>query len=139
MNNQYTHKETWSRRGKDFLIEVVRWETMTEEIYKKLQKDIGLNNGRYVWNIYCYIYSKHKLFDAILGEEYEDCPVPFHGGCTLSQWNRKQDGTVTSKQYGCDYNHYQDEHFTFIEKPEEAYEVFNDAEEIFNELSERND
>jgi hypothetical protein len=130
----FTHKETWSRRGKDFLIEVVRWESMTEETYNRIKNEIGLDNGRYVWNIYCYIYPKHRLFEGISGEG--DCPVNvFHGGCTFEKWNTKLNGEVTSKQYGCDYNHYGDDGYTWMETPMQAITIFNDAQEIFEELS----
>jgi hypothetical protein len=134
--NDYTHKEIWSRRGKDFLIEVVRWETLTEEKYKKIKEEGYAFNGRFVWNIYCYLYPKHKKFNLPENEEYGECPInSFHYGCTYVNWHRKADGTITSKQYGNDYNHYGDECFTYIEKPEDAYTIFNDADELFEELS----
>lgn len=134
--NDYTHKEIWSRRGENFLIEVVRWEKMTQEKYEELRKTIDLIDGRFVWNVYCYIYPKHRLFNDCENEDMCDCPINnFHCGCTFANWHIKADGTITAKQYGSDYNHYQDERFTYIEKPEDAYVIFNDADELFEELS----
>jgi hypothetical protein len=136
MLTNYTHKETWSRKGKDFLVEVVRWERMTEEQCKKMRETIGDIGGRFIWNIYCYIYPNHRLFDAIKEESIFECPVNnLNSGCTFARWHINQKGEVMSKQYGCDYNHYDEEHFTYIEKPDDAYVVFNDAEDLFNELS----
>jgi hypothetical protein len=136
MLNNYKRKEVWVRNGKDFLIEVVRWETMTEEQYNKLKLVGATFNGRFVWNVYCYLYPNHRKFDLAKEEGYGDCPVnALHYGCTFVKWHLKTDGTITSKQYGSDYNHYQDERFTYIEKPEDAYAIFNDAEELFEELS----
>jgi hypothetical protein len=134
MLKNYTQKAIWIRKGENFLIEVVRWEKMTQEVHEEMRRKIGLDDGRFVWNIYCYIYPKHRLFNEILQEE--DCPINcFHGGQTLAHWHIKADGTVTAKQYGCDYAHWGDEHFSFMEQPEEATEIFNDAEDLFNILS----
>ena len=135
MLNKYTHKETWSRRGEGFLIEVVRWETMPKKKYEELKVKCSLDTGCFIWNVYCYIYPKHPLFSKLEKEDMFDCPIDnFHGGCTFSKWHRDADGGITVKQYGCDYNHYQDDRFTQIENPERAYEVFHDAGELFNEL-----
>ena len=135
MLNKYAHKETWSRRGKDFLMEVVRWETMPKEKYEELKAKCSLDEGRFIWNVYCYIYPPHPLFNKAEKEDIYDCPIDnFHGGCTFSKWHMGTDSGITSKQYGCDYNHYRDDRFTHIENPERAYEVFADAEELFKEL-----
>jgi hypothetical protein len=108
---------------------------MTEEKFNEFKSRWGSDTGRFVWNVYCYIYPKHPLFDKLDKEDIFGCPIDnFHGGCTYSRWARKPDGEITCKQYGCDYNHYQDEHFTFIENPEYATTVFADAEALFNEL-----
>lgn len=136
MLSDYRRKEVWAKRGKDFLIEVVRWETVTEEQYKDMRAEGLAFNGRFIWNIYCYLYPNHRMFNLPKNETYGECPInSFHGGCTYVRWHRKADGEITAKAYGCDYNHYQDEHFTYIEKPEDAYEIFGDAKELFKELS----
>lgn len=136
MIKDYKHKEIWCRRGKDFQIEIVRWETMSEEQYNKMKSIGAAFNGRFIWNVYCYIYPNHRLFNVPKEEDLCDCPVNnLHGGCTFAQWHRNTEGNIMSKQYGSDYNHYHDEHFTYIERPEDAFEVFNDAQELFEELS----
>jgi len=123
---KYSHKETWSRRGKDFNIEVTRWEYPSSD------------EPRYVWNVYCYIYPKHKLFGVPKDEGMGDCPINnLHCGCTFVRWHRDKD-EVISKQYGSDYSHIWDEAMDKIKDPGDAYNVFNDAEDLFNELEERN-
>jgi hypothetical protein len=131
----YKHKETWSRRGNNFLIEVTRWESMDKERYERLKKEIGLLTGRFVWNVYCYIYPKHPFFNKSKTEDIFDCPVEnLHYGCTFAHWHNNKDGEVVCKQYGSDYGHYTDGEFAKIENPEDAYVVFNDAEDLFKEL-----
>lgn len=133
---EYKHKETWGRRGNNFYVEVVRWEIMSAEKFDEYKQKWGSDTGRFVWNVYCYLYPNHPLFNASEKEDMFDCPVnSFHGGSTFAEWYRKEDGTVSCKKYGCDYNHYQDEDFTHMESPNDAYEVFMDAENLFNELS----
>ena len=135
MLKEYIHKETWSRRGKDFLIEVVRWETIPKEKWEEMRLRVGLDTGRFVWNVYCYIYPKHPLFSKFEKEDMFGCPIEnFHCGCTFAKWYRDEKSEVTCKTYGCDYNHLHDERFTYIEKPEMAISVFCDAEALFKEL-----
>ena len=132
---KYGHKEEWSRRGKNFTMQIVRWETMSEESFNKMNLDIGTYTGRYVWNVYFYLFPKHRLFAETIEDDMNDCPVNnLHYGCTFSRWHYNEDGEITAKQYGCDYNHYTDERFSFIKNIEDAYEIFNDAEDLFNEL-----
>ena len=123
---KYTHKETWSRRSEDFTVEVARWE------------DESPDGTKYKWNVYCYIYPKHKLFEVPKEESMCDCPINnLHNGCTLARWHTDGSGKVTSKQYGSDYSHIWDEGMEKIKEPEDAQSVFNDAEDLFNELEER--
>ena len=130
------HKEVWGRMGKDFYIEVVRWESMTAEEYESMRERGMAFNGRFIWNIYCYLYPDHPRFNLAKEEDMCDCPInSFHYGCTYAKRNRSIDGTVICKRYGNDYNHYGDDHFTYIEKPEDAFQIFSDADELFEELS----
>jgi hypothetical protein len=132
---QYKHKETWSRKGENFLIEVVRWETMTKEVYEQLKKEHSIDTGRFVWNVYCYLYKDHPKFNDSNTEDIFDCPVQnLNCGCTYVNWARNSDGEVVCKQYGSDYQHIWDDGFDKIEDPEDAYKVFNDAEDLFKEL-----
>ena len=136
MLGKYTHKETWSRRGKDFLIEVVRWETINASKLLEIKAKIpSYDTGRFIWNVYCYIYPKHPLFNKPQTEDMFDCPVKsLNCGCTYARWSRDKDGEIQCKQYGSDYVHIWDEGMDKIENPEYAYRVFNDAEDLFNEL-----
>ena len=125
--DKYSHKETWSRRGEDFNIEVTRWEYVSSE------------GPHYNWNVYCYIFPKHKLFDIPLTESMSDCPVNnLHCGCTLARWNKDASNEVMSKQYGSDYSHILDDGMERVKDPGYARNVFNDAEDLFQELEARN-
>lgn len=123
--NKYMHEEKWIRRGEHFCIEVIRWEIKELETIE------------YIWNVYCYIYPGHKLFDRLLEEDISDGRIikSFHKGCTYCMWYRAAKGNVLSKQYGSDYSHYGDDEFLRIKNPEDAYEVFIDADKLFKELS----
>lgn len=116
--SKYRHKKVWDKNGEYFCVEVVLW---------------GTEYGRNMWNIYCCIYPQHKLFDE-LRNEY-DMNDHFHGGCTYYQWYYGEGGELLSKKYGCDYVHCTDERFSKMKTPEEAEEVFRDAENLFTYLS----
>ena len=122
---KYQYKEEWERRSKLFVIVVCRWS------YVGSRK----NN----WNIYCYIFPEHPLFKTLIESTVYSPPIDFHGGCTYFKWFRNEQGEVTSKQYGCDYSHYGDESFDNYMTPEQASEVFYDAEELFRFLSEEDE
>jgi len=108
---------------------------MPKEKWDEMKNRISLDTGRFVWNVYCYIYPKHSLFNKLEKEDMFDCPIEnFHCGCTYAKWYRNEKGEVTCKSYGCDYNHLYDERFTFIENSERATQVFCDAEALFKEL-----
>ena len=120
-----THKETWSRRGEAFCIEVVRWESKGFD-----------DKTEYIWNIYCYIYEGHDLFFELTDEFlFGGGRLNFHHGCTYGRWFRDAENIVRTKQYGCDYNHIWDVDIKDIKDPKEAYEVFNDAEDLFEQLN----
>lgn len=123
--DKYMHKEIWTRRGKNFCIEVIRWEVK------------GWKTTEYIWNVYCYIYPGHKLFDKLTEENICGGRIinNFHKGCTYCMWHRDAEGNILSKQYGSDYNHYDDDEFLKTKNPENAYKVFMDAEDLFEELS----
>jgi predicted NBD/HSP70 family sugar kinase len=113
---EYKHKEIWIKHGKDFAVEIVRWSMLPEDKYVEMKEKIPFySQGNYVWNIYCYIYPKHKLFDTLKEEDiYGGRDLYFHGGSTYCQWHRDREGNLQSKQYGCDYNHWGDEEYTHI-------------------------
>lgn len=113
--NEYRYKEEWLKREKDFSISIHRW------------KHIGSNEN--IWNVYVHICPEHAMFDE-LQEEYDCKNIEFHGGCTYVKWHRDENGKVTDKNYGCDYNHYGDDYFNDCEKLEDAHELLADVKEI---------
>lgn len=77
------------------------------------------------WCLYAFIYQDHPLFDQIESESeyFSSClnDVPFHGGCTFVKFHQtwKKDGTIGSKQIGCDYSHYRDDYYMSVDVEEE--------------------
>lgn len=123
----WRHKDLWHRRGKNFLIEISRhpeqvpeWET----------------EGPNRWAVYAYIYPTHPHFAAFSGPAiYQDATAALHlhAGCSLLEYPM-YDGKVTSVKVGADYHHLHDEHFTYCATPAEAYRVFADADQLFEQL-----
>ena len=117
--NYQGKQKVWKREGSNFLVEVKRWRP---------------GYGENIWNIYVYLYPKHPLF-----EKSEDgicnSQIDFHGGCTHSWFSYDKDGDARVKEYGCDYAHYGDGRFGRMKTKEDAYEIFNDAREIYEYLS----
>jgi hypothetical protein len=97
--SKYTNKETWTRIGNSFAVEIVRWEARK------------LTGTEYRWNYYCYIYPKHSLFEKLNEENMFGGSIieNLHHGCTFCQWARDKELKITSKKYGCDYEHIWDE------------------------------
>lgn len=126
----WNHVEEWSKLGVDFRVVVKRW-SFPESHWN--QRD-----GRQVWNVYAYIYPKHRLFDSFEGPDMFQpaaSALPLHCGPTFLRYNIGQDGQVASVQVGADYRHLGDERFSHYETREAAREVFRDAEELFTYLS----
>ena len=127
---EWKRKDLWSRRGRDFCVEISHRE----------EERVGWS-GRHRWNIYAYIYPKHHLFDAFDGDSmFQQATenLPMHGGPSSLQWHRDNTGTLCSVQVGCDYNHIDDEAFTHTDV-ESAESVFRDAEILFAHLQEGQD
>lgn len=127
---KWGRKEEWRRDGKNFRVTVSRHEI-------DWARD---GEGPHRWCVYAYIYPKHPTFatfdlspDAV--KSYWGQPTPaMHGGCTFFKVHRKDDGEACSVQYGADYSHAWDERYYHIATPEDAYSVFNDAEELYEML-----
>jgi len=129
--NTWNKKQEWHKQGNGFTI-VIKHSTNID--YPSEYMDYGNNR----WFIYCYIYPKHKLFDKFNGSGmWQDSAVelPLHGGPSYLKWHYDDDGLKTSVQVGCDYSHLYDEEFSFFDNLENNYEVLNDAEKLFNYLS----
>ena len=126
--NKWEHKEEWWKKGKEYLVVVRRHRAVVPDKF---------NLGHHRWAVYAYIYPDHPLFGNFQGPEmFQPAAnsLPLHCGPSLLTWHYKDDGKATSVQIGADYSHLHDEHFAFCETPEDASEVFTDAENLFSHL-----
>lgn len=125
----WDHKDEWRKRGDNFMVTVTRHSVTQSEF------DIGGPNR---WAVYAYIYPDHPHFKAFSGDRiWQDATnvMPLHCGCSLLNYPMF-DGKVTSVQVGADYQHLHDD-FTRFETDSDAWEVFQDANELFEWLQER--
>lgn len=124
----WRHKDSWGRRGKDFMVEVTRHRS-----------ELGVDEcgeGPHRWCVYAYIYPSHPHFASFSGPHiWQDATqaLPLHGGCSLLNYPMYE-GKVTSVQVGADYHHLHDDRFTHYATADEARVVFEDAEELFEKL-----
>lgn len=125
---EWNHKDEWRRRGKDFLVTITRHTEASFDPY----------DGPNRWAVYAYVYPKHPYFDAFDGTEttWQDAAsrMPLHGGPSFMRVHKDFDGKVTAQQVGADYHHLHDDAFAHHATKEDAYEVFNDAGELFQWL-----
>jgi len=121
-------KNVWHSRGNNFLVEVYHYTV------GKYEFD---HDGSNRWNVYAYIYPTHPHFEAFTSNDmWQEAAtiMPFHSYPShLSK--PMYDGKVTCVKVGSDYNHLYDEDFTFMDTKEEAWEVFQDAERLYNWLT----
>lgn len=126
----WDHKDAWRRRGKDFMVEVTRYSVAPpSEIEFALE-------GSHRWCLYAYVYPKHPYFAAFSGPNmWQDATarLHLHGGCSLLEYPMYE-GKVSAVKVGADYNHLHDDHFTRYSTRAEAYSIFEDAEELFEQL-----
>ena len=62
--------------------------------------------------------------------------MPLHGGPSLLRVHTKHpDHAVTSYQVGADYHHLHDNAYTHMANEKDAFDVFADADELFDWLS----
>jgi hypothetical protein len=130
--SKWKHKDEWHQRADKFLV-VVKHYT---------EKPFDLYPGVHRWNVYAYIYPKHKLFGEFKGSELfqsSASALPLHGGASLLTWHYDDDGKPTIVQVGSDYLHLYDDRFSEYATPEDAYEVFEDAEKLFDYLARKAD
>lgn len=132
MDKKWQHKDEWKVLGDGFCIVVSRHD------FGVLDSTRGDNN----WCVYVYIYPKHPYFKEVQKDENMSGDaanaMPLHGGCTLFKSHRDENGEVCSYQIGADYNHLYDENFTHMKTPSEAFEVFSDAETLFQWMERKN-
>ena len=125
-------KDEWHRHGENFLV-VVKHSTDPPSIFDPYE-------GTHRWNVYAYIYPKHWRFSLFDGQHmYQDAAsaLPLHGGPSSLRWHYADDGKPCSVQIGSDYNHLHDTHFSCYATAEEAWQVFDDANDLFDVLSKK--
>ncbi|MGD0022627.1 MAG: hypothetical protein ABSC54_10035 [Smithellaceae bacterium] len=137
----WIHKDIWKIMGKDFLVQVSRHEQERPEDLPPPGFD---SEGIHRWCVYAYIYPKHSLFSRFdpQGGMFQDAArsLPLHCGVSYFEphyyLNRKsKEIELTSFEIGADYHHIHDDEYTRMETTEQAYQVFKDAEELFEFLS----
>jgi hypothetical protein len=95
----------------------------------------------YCWNVYCYIFPTHSLFNKIKGyknyyKHKELEKLPFHGGITYGEKIKSNNtNKIVSIKIGSDYQHCDDNRFKKKVTREEAWEVFNDADILLKYLT----
>lgn len=130
----WSRKDVWHKSGKNFLVEVKRH---SEESFNA--EYCFDSEGPHRWCVYAYIYPKHPHFAKFEGPNmWQDAAsmMPLHGNASLLEYPM-YDGKVTSLKVGCDYHHLHDNHFTQYATPDDAYEVFNDANLLHEWLTAR--
>jgi len=127
--HEWEHKDEWKRSSNNFVVSVTRHS-----------ESVKSYEGKNRWCVYAYIYPNHPYFEKIdqTGATYQDAltTMPLHCGASLFACPM-YGGKVTSIKVGADYNHYKDDYFTYYNTKEEAYEVFKDADELFEWLEYR--
>lgn len=124
----WKHKDTWTRKGKHFAVEITRHSVALEPIG---------DEGTQRWCVYGYIYPQHPLFAKFEGDSIHQVAtqdLPLHCGCTYLRWHRDHDGSVCSVQVGADYNHLHDEQYTHAPTLADSG-VERDANQLFDHLA----
>lgn len=124
--NNWDHKDVWHQPGPDFLVEVKR-HSVKPSLFAP---DEGPNR----WAVYAYIYPAHNLFGGFSGPriwQLAATALPLHGHPSYLRWHFGDDGKPCSVQVGADYHHLRDERFANYVTPGDAWEVFQDAENLF--------
>jgi len=126
----WDHKEEWHRYGEHYLIVVKRY-SVGKSLFDPFK-------GPQRWAVYAYIYPEHRLFNDFEGDSIwqpATTVLPLHGGASFLRWHYDRGGKPTSVQVGADYDHLDDGRFSHCETIEDAAEVFEDAERLFNHLA----
>jgi hypothetical protein len=135
MTTDWNRKELWRKSGENFMIEISRHEVSVSE------SACFDSEGPHRWCVYAYIYPEHPHFSAFDGSEdmRQDAAtcLPLHCGPSFFRKHLNAKGETTSYQVGADYNHLYDWSFTQHANPEDAAEVFSDAQDLFDALTRR--
>lgn len=119
---------SWKQRGQHFTVEVKHWIAPGEATH---------DDGRNSWNVYAYIRYGHPLFAGFQGGnlwQEAATSLPLHCGPNFLEWSYGSDGKPICVKVGSDYHHLGDDHFSFIDSPSDAREVFRDAEMLYDWL-----
>lgn len=128
---EFKHKDEWSVRGTDFMVQVTR--------HTVAPGSCDFDEGEHRWAVYAYIYPRHPHFAIFVGDDmWQEAAamMPLHGGPTYLR-RHFYDGKECSIQVGADYHHLNDSYVTHYATKDDAREVFLDAESLFNWLQER--
>jgi hypothetical protein len=129
---QWDHKEEWHRRGSNFLV-VVKHHTVNPP-----ESPANPYGGPHRWNVYAYIYPKHPRFKKFKGRDmWQDAAIElhFHCGPSFLRWHYDDNKEPTSVQVGSDYSHLHDDRVADFATKDEAWEVFDDADQLFDQLA----
>lgn len=128
---QWRQKELWHRRGEGFCVEVSR----------HTDAPLDDSEGPNRWCVYAYIYPDHPHFEKFDGDkmwQYAATVLPLHGGPSMLRWHFDANGNPTSVQVGADYHHDGDGGYTFCDRAEDAYSVFQNTNELVEWLETHN-
>ncbi len=126
---EWDRKDEWRKRGQDFMVVVSRHAVKSAHYYE----------GPHRWCVYAFIYPKHPHFAAFEGLDMwqnASAVMPWHSYCSHLSYPMF-DGKVGSVKVGADYNHDGDDHFTHYATKEDAYQVFADADDLYEWLEVR--
>jgi len=130
MEDKWSHSESWTKRGDGFCVEVKRWESKKIRFSPSGMESYfeGISNK---WNVYAHIFESHPYFKRFDGEDvFQDAASALYLHCGPTFLEK----TKIGYKVGSDYAHLYDDHFEDIGTRDRAYEVFHDAEELFNQL-----
>jgi hypothetical protein len=132
--SEWTRKDIWNRQHKAFSVQVSRHQV--EAIQEGGCYD---QEGLHRWAVYAFVYPSHPLFERFDTNKgmWDQPNLPGHSYVSFFKTHRNDSGATTSYQVGWDYNHDGDWRFTELASEAEAYEVFRDAEELFQYLANR--
>jgi len=123
------HSETWELRGKNFTVEIKHWKHARYTHEHEIEPEVNR------WNVYAYIFPKHPIFNEINEKLFDnDIGGVFHCGLSYNTWKYDEDGQITCKQLGSDYQHLHDNY----ESTSDIYSTpcQTDAQELFEHLAE---
>lgn len=130
-SHSWRFKAEWKIGGENFLVMVTRHcekPVVDADIYER--------QGEFRWCLYAYIYPTHRMFCEFENDSIHQKAIvkmPLHGGCSKLLKHQRGD-IISAIEVGCDYHHIHDERFTYMATCDDAREVFDDAERLFNFL-----